>query len=528
MAHFLGLDSSTQSLSAIVVDTDSGQVVASRNVVFGERLPGYGAPKGFRPNADPQVVESDPLMWVEALELVLADLRAAGVDLSRIRGVSGAGQQHGSVYLARSMDAAGGDWAEGVPLRDQIAPLLSRPMSPIWMDSSTSVECAEIAAAVGGDARVVALTGSRAIERFTGPQIRKFAKQQPAAWERTAEVHLVSSFMASVLAARSVPIDLGDGAGMNLLDLAAGAWSAPLLEATAPGLGARLKAPVASATHVGMIAPYFVKKFGFAARTPLVAFTGDNPSSLVGMGAVAPGHLVVSLGTSDTVFAAMAEPRVDPNGYGHVFGNPAGGFMALICVANGSLAREEVAKRAGLDWTSFARGILEQTKPGNGGNLMMPFFVPEITPRLAAPAPRWLGSASFVAGQDPAASARAVVEAQALNLRLHAAFVGEAVDTILVTGGASQNPAILRILADVFQARIVPLAVGNSSALGAALRAAQAFEGQPWPTLFGKLCAPDETRAVLPDPSTQAVYEELGTRFAGQVAEMVASGFVKR
>jgi len=325
-----------------------------------------------------------------------------------------------------------------------------------------------------------------------------------------------------------VPIDLGDGAGMNLLDLAAGAWSVPLLEATAPGLGARLKAPVASATHVGVIAPYFVKKFGFAPRTPLVAFTGDNPSSLVGMGAVAPGHLVVSLGTSDTVFAAMAEPRVDPNGYGHVFGNPAGGFMALICVANGSLAREEVARRAGLDWSAFARGILEQTKPGNGGNLMMPFFVPEITPRLAAPAPRWLGAAAFVAGQEPAASARAVVEAQALNLRLHAAFVGESVDTILVTGGASQNPAILRILADVFQSRIVPLAVGNSSALGAALRAAQAAEGVPWPTLFSKFCAPDEAREVRPDPSTQAVYEELGTRFAGQVAEMVASGFVKR
>ena len=97
MAQFLGLDSSTQSLSAIVLDTDSGQVVASRNVVFGERLPSYGAPKGFRPNADPKVVESDPLMWVEALELVLGDLRAAGVDLSLIRGISGAGQQHGSV-----------------------------------------------------------------------------------------------------------------------------------------------------------------------------------------------------------------------------------------------------------------------------------------------------------------------------------------------------------------------------------------------------------------------------------------------
>lgn len=527
MSYFLGLDSSTQSLSALVLDTDTGQVVATRNVIFGERLPGYGAPKGFRPNADPKVVESDPLMWVEALELVLGDLRAEGVDLSRVRGVSGAGQQHGSVYLARSFDSLGGDWSPGSPLRDQVAPLLSRKLSPIWMDSSTSAECAEIAAAVGGDGRVVAVTGSRAIERFTGPQIRKFAKQQPAAWEKTREVHLVSSFMASVLTARSAPIDFGDGAGMDLLDLGAGVWSPALLEATAPGLSARLKPAVASATQVGMVAPYFVEKYGFAPQTPVVAFTGDNPSSLVGMGAVAPGHLVVSLGTSDTVFAAMAAPRVDPNGYGHVFGNPAGGFMALVCVANGSLAREEIARRFDLDWDAFTRLILEETKPGNDGKILLPFFVPEITPRLGTPAPRWIGPPAFVEGLEPAAAARAVVEAQALNLRLHGAFIGEDVETVLVTGGASRNPAILRILADVFQARIAPLAVSNSSALGAALRAAQALEGAPWSALFARFSAPDHSRAVDPDPATRAVYEDLGTRFAAEVAAVVARPFVK-
>ena len=100
--------------------------------------------------------------------------------------------------------------------------MLSRRTSPIWMDSATSAECAEITRAAGGEERVVALTGSRAIERFTGPQIRKFYQDSPADWARTCEIHLVSSFMASLLTAPSVPIDLGDGAGMNLLDLGTG------------------------------------------------------------------------------------------------------------------------------------------------------------------------------------------------------------------------------------------------------------------------------------------------------------------
>src|SRR6188474_1738375 len=90
--RFLGLDSSTQSLTALVIDTDTGEVI-DRSVAFGPRLPGYKSPNGFLANDDPRIKHSDPLMWVEALDLVLGDLRAAGVDLRAIRGVSGAGQQ---------------------------------------------------------------------------------------------------------------------------------------------------------------------------------------------------------------------------------------------------------------------------------------------------------------------------------------------------------------------------------------------------------------------------------------------------
>ena len=111
------------------------------------------------------------------------------------------------------------------------------------------------------------MTGSRAIERFTGPQIRKFWKDDPAGYERTAEIHLVSSFIASLLTGTSVPIDFGDGAGMNLLDLARGAWSPQLLDATAPGLGPQAQAaPSPSATRVGAVADYFVQALRLRAR----------------------------------------------------------------------------------------------------------------------------------------------------------------------------------------------------------------------------------------------------------------------
>jgi xylulokinase len=519
MAQFLGLDSSTQSLSALVVDTDSGKVVAQQSVNFGASLPQYQSPNGFLPNADASIKHSDPLMWVEALDLVLQGLRNAGVDLSKIRGISGAGQQHGSVYLNKSMDKVG-DWAASQPLVDQVRPLLSRKTAPIWMDSSTSAECAEIAAAVGGDERVATISGSRATLRFTGPQIRRFCKTSPAEWQQTAEIHLVSSFIPSLLIGKSVSIDWGDGAGMNLLDLSTGQWSDALLDATAPGLRGMLKPPVASKTVAGEIAGYFVKKYGFSPGTKVVAFTGDNPSSLIGMGASQPGTAVISLGTSDTVFTAMASKRTDPRGYGSVFGNPAGGFMSLACFANGSLAREAIAKRFGLSWDDFAAAIVDKTKPGNGGNLMLPYFVPEITPRVLKAGARWFGSDAFVNGQDAAAAARAVVEAQAISMRIHSDWIGEKMHTILVTGGASKNRGLLRVLADVFQATILPLSVSNSSALGGALRAAQAVEGHAWADLFATFCPPERALAVTPDAGARPAYDLLATNFTKQLSQI--------
>jgi xylulokinase len=519
MATFLGLDSSTQSLSALLIDADTGKVVADRSVNFGERLPRYKSPKGFLAHPDEAVKHSDPLMWVEALELVLDDLRAAGVDLGTVRAISGAGQQHGSVYLAKSMDKVG-DWAPGTPLHEQVRPLLSRKTSPIWMDSSTSAECAEIAKAAGGDERVATITGSRATLRFTGPQIRRFFKTSPTEWQQTAEIHLVSSFIPSLLTGMSASIDFGDGAGMNLLDLATGKWSDTLLDATAPGLAGKLKPPVASTTVVGEIAGYFVKKYGFAPGTKIVAFTGDNPSSLIGMGASKPGTAVISLGTSDTVFTAMASQRTDPRGYGSVFGNPAGGFMSLACFSNGSLAREEIARKFGLSWDQFAAAIVEQTRPGNDGNLLLPYFVPEITPRVLKAGARWFGSDAFVAGKDAAAAARAVVEAQAISMRIHSDWIGEKMHTILVTGGASKNRGLLRVLADVFQATIMPLSVSNSSALGGALRAAQAVGGYAWQDLYARFCPPERDMAVTPEPNTRPIYEDLATNFAKQLSQI--------
>lgn len=512
MSYVLGIDSSTQSCSALVLDTESLHVVTEAAINYGQDLPEFGAPNGFIPNGKEGEVHANPLMWLEALDRLLTIL-AAKVDLAKVRAVCGAGQQHGSVYL-------NANWFESLAslnprqgLAAQLKSSLSRPTSPIWMDHSTSAECAEITAALGTSAAVSERSGSFATERFSGPQIRRFYKREPEAYAQTARIHLVSSFLASVLAGCDAPIDTGDGAGMNLLNIQRRAWDPLLMKATAPDLDKKLPKVVRGNHRVGLLAPYFQARYGFAKDVPVVVFTGDNPASLVGMGAGHSGQVVISLGTSDTFFAAMPAVHVDHSGSGHVFGNPLGGTLSLQCFTNGSLAREKVRDRFGLDWQGFS-AALESTPVGNKGRLMLPFFAPETSPRINRSEPILDGDADFVAGRDAAAWVRACVEGQFLNMLLQTRWMHLKPKRILLTGGASRNDAIAQVVADVFQCQVERLTVSNSVALGSAMRAASVAGVADLPKLEAAFCKVESGKGCKPRPGCAETYKLMLQRMA--------------
>ena len=332
MPLYLGLDCSTQSLTALVIDVDGTErrIVFQSSLAFDDELPQYGTRHGVLPDKDPSVAHSSPLMWAEALDIMLGRVAAAGLDLSRLSAISGSAQQHASVYVS-------GLGTRGSQL-DPAAFSLSRPVAPIWMDCSTSVECAEIADAVGGDDELAAHTGSRAFERFTGPQIRKFFKTSPNHYRATSRIHLVSSFLASLLIGAHAPVDPGDASGMNLMDLETSAWWPRALDATAPDLLRKLPPIVPSSSVVGTLSAYWQQRHGLPPAR-IVAWSGDNPCSLIGTGLVREGLVAISLGTSDTIFGLMREPRPSREGIGHVFGAPTGDFMGITVFRNGSLAR---------------------------------------------------------------------------------------------------------------------------------------------------------------------------------------------
>ncbi|CAM0147189.1 unnamed protein product [Urochloa decumbens] len=336
------------------------------------------------------------------------------------------------------------------------------------MDSSTAAQCQEVEAAMGGALRLAALTGCRAHERCTGPQIRKMWQTRPEVYGATERVSLVSSFMASLLIGGYACIDQTDGAGMNIMDIATRQLREDALQAMAPGLEERIGKLAPAHAVSGKIAPYFVQRFQFASSCLVIQWSGDNPNSLAGLTLSNPGDLAISLGTSDTVFGVTDSP--EPTLEGNIFPNPVDPktYIVLLCYKNGSLTREDLRNHyAERSWDIFNR-LLEETSPLNGGRLGFYYKEHEILPPLPE---------EEVDEFDPASEVRAIIEGQFLSMRGHAEQCGLPVPPkrIIATGGASSNPTILKIMASIFGCSVYTSQRSDSASLGAALRAAHGW-----------------------------------------------------
>lgn len=512
---FLGLDASTQSLSAILIDLDTSKVVYEKSLNFDKTLPQFKTQHGVLRSRDAHVKHSSPLLWAAALDRLFAQMKKDKVALGKIIAISGSGQQHGSVYLN---DKAAEVLAQLDPkksLTDNLEGVFARKTSPIWMDSSTTKECEEIRKKLGGTKFTASRTGSDTFERFTGPQIRKFYKTEPKAYEKTAHIALVSSYLASLLAGQIAPIDYGDGAGMNLMDIRKHVWNHDALKATAPGLIGKLP-PLADAGQViGPVSSYFVRKYGLNPEALATVWTGDNPASVVGLGLTKPGQTAISLGTSDTFISIMEKCHTDENGEGHVLGSPAGGYLALNCFKNGSLAREKIRANYKIpDWKKFG-ALVKSVPPGNNGGILLPWFESEIVPRVNQPGVRRFD----LDAKDVAANCRAIFEAQMLSMRLHAQWLQVAPTHICATGGASINRELLQIMADVMNCRVERIETANSAALGAALIAAHGWltangKNPKWDKLVASFTKPVPGSEIKPDRKAAKTYEKLLDKYA--------------
>lgn len=498
-------------------------------------------------------------MWLESLDLVLRRLKEKDTPIDRIRGVSGSCQQHGSVYWSRDAEHLLGSVAPEKDLVDQLSPgAFSHPYAPNWQDDSTQRECDRFDAHLGTADRLAQVTGSSAHHRFTGPQILRLRQKLPDMYAATSRISLVSSFLASVLMGAIAPMDISDVCGMDLWDIPANKWSEPLLELTAGKDGVQellsKLGPVRQdgGGSMGAVSNYFVRRYGFSPECQVAPFTGDNPATILAL-PLRPLDAIVSLGTSTTFL--MVTPVYKPDPSYHFFNHPTtpGQYMFMLCYKNGGLAREKV--RDALPpppadtkdpWTTFNEAVLatpplDMRTPSDRAKIGLYFPLPEIVPNIRSGT--WRYTASLPGGQDlqessksasdddwtPAKDARAIVESQALSMRLRsqklvvAPSAGGSAEKlppqprrIYLVGGGSLNPAIARVMGDVLGGAdgVYRLDVGgNACALGGAYKAVWAFEraeGETFDELIGKRWREEGAISKVDDGYKEGVFERYG------------------
>ena len=482
VTYFLGLDISTTATKAILID-EAGAVASVHSAEY------------ELSNPRPLWSEQNPQCWWDAatvsIRRVLEDVKGAG---DAVKAVGLTGQMHGLVLLDEA----------GAVLRPAI----------LWNDQRSGAQCDFIRDRIG-KTKLVATTGNDAFAGFTAPKLLWVRDKEPHLFERIRQVLLPKDFVRFRLTGEYATDRAGAG-GTLLLDLKDRGWSREIVDA--------LEIPIAwlPPTHegpeiTGRVSRFAAESTGLAAGTPVVAGGGDQAAQAVGVGAVVPGVVALTLGTSGVVFTSCDKPTVDPEGRVHAFPHAVPDLwhvMGVMLSAAGSLRWFRDAVAADMDYPALLNEA-GHVEPGASDLFFMPYLSGERTPH-ADPDLRGAFIGLTLRHSRPHMT-RAVLEGVSFGLQdnlLLLQRVGiQKPDQVRVSGGGARGLLWKQILADVMNVELVSVQTQEGAAYGAALLAA--VGAGVWTDTEAACRATIHTMdSVVPRPDSADEYRSLHGRFA--------------
>lgn len=474
--YFLGIDTSTTGSKALLID-ERGEVIAVASSPHTLQTP------------RPLWSEQDPREWWDAVSASIRSvLEQAGIGGEEVGAVGLTGQMHGLVLLDDT----------GNVLRPAI----------LWNDQRTQSQCDEIHARIGRE-RFIQITGNVALTGFTAPKILWVKENEPEVYAKAKHVLLPKDYIRYKLS-DEYAMDKADGAGTVLFDLQARDWSDEVLSA--------LEIPRSwmprtfeGTEFTGHVSEEAAQLTGLKAGTPVAAGGGDQAAGAVGVGAVEPGIIGLTVGTSGVVFATTPSALIEPEGRLHAFCHAVPGlwhFMGVMLSAAGSLQwyRDTLAPEMGFD------ELLKEAESipvGSEGLQFLPYLSGERTPH-----PDPLARGAFIGltiRHTRAHMTRAVLEGVAFGLKdsftlIQNAGLGE-ITQVRASGGGTKGALWRQILASVLEAELVTVNTTEGAAYGAAILAG--VGAGAWESVASacKTCI-KITGSTQPDASQADVYRQ--------------------
>jgi xylulokinase len=430
MTLVIGVDSSTQSCKVVVTDAATGAIVRSGRA------------------SHPDGTSVDPEAWWTALQSAIAE--AGG--LGEVRAWAVGGQQHGMVALD----------AEGRVIRPAL----------LWNDTRSAGAASDLIAEFGAEA-LAERTGLVPVASFTITKLRWLRDHEPENAARVAAVALPHDWLTWRLRGfgpqgesprgpvlDELVTDRSDASGTGYWDPATNGYDRELLIA-ALGHDAALPRVLGPDEWVE---DQDGRRVGPGA--------GDNAGAALGLDAQ-PGDVVVSIGTSGTVFAVSEQRTIDPSGTVAGFADAGGRFLPLVATLNAARVLDAIARVLGVDHAELSRLALAAA-PGAAGLTLVPYFEGERTPNLPDATASLTGMT--LASTTRENLARAAVEGMLSGLGAGLdALRGLAVplNRALLIGGGAQSEAVRAIAPEVFGIPVEVPEAGEYVALGAARQAAR-------------------------------------------------------
>lgn len=448
--YFIGVDIGTTSTKAIVF-SESGAIKGMANHGYPLLTP------------QPGWSEQEPEVIFKAVIAALREAIAqASVPPEAIAAVGMSGAMHSLI----AMDA------QNIPLTNGI----------IWADTRSVIQTERLQQ-----------DGGMAIYRRTGTPIHPMSPLTKLIWMREADPETfskaakfisVKEYVLYQLFGRYV-VDYSIASATGLLNLEHLNWDEEAL-ATAGIRSEQLSDLVPTTYALLGMSSHYAEAIGLHPDTPVIVGASDGVLANLGVGAITPDQIAITIGTSAAVRGVVPRPITDPQGRtfcyvlteNHwVIGGPSNNGGVVLRWFRDQFSQPEVeqAKREGVDAYDVMIRVAAGIPAGAAGLLFLPFLSGER-------APSWNPDARGVffgmaMHHQRAHCIRAVLEGILFNVyeitEILRHQIGHDV-AIRASGGFARSQAWLQMMADLFGSEVFVPEVYEGSGFGAAVLAMHA------------------------------------------------------